>query len=281
MIKRCGVREVNTTRKARKNFLILTLVMAVLLVAGCAPYVSRDEKEDIQQKMTAYLTSRYDKEFVVQEPRLVGNEGLGYNLFAAKAYPKDQTSLLFNVVWDKDGKAEDDYLNKRWTKEGKKHVESILKDIYGEDMLVVYNNFYYFGQELDANLNELKDLNYADLINGHGATLGCHMDYFVFVDSNYDKKAEAEKVYKFYDEYFKKYGFNTYIVSISYIQREYKAEYVERFKAHNYETMGFTREEADKLKSEKIILNTLRFSCPIDKLSQITKPDDLISKFEY
>lgn len=66
--------------------MLFTLV--VLLAGGIS-------KKEVKEKMTEHLKNTYNKEFVVEEPVLSGNEGFGYRVYNARAYPVDEPEMSF------------------------------------------------------------------------------------------------------------------------------------------------------------------------------------------
>ncbi len=96
----------------------------------------KGEVMDIQKNMETYLEDKYNKDFVVGEPKLTG-AGIGITgSWRAGAYPKDDKNLAFEV-----GKVEeeqrffDDYTSYVWHREELPKVEGFLSTIYEEERL--------------------------------------------------------------------------------------------------------------------------------------------------
>ncbi|MEN2773721.1 hypothetical protein ABCY62_01460 [Acetivibrio clariflavus] len=71
-----------------KLFLLMLFTLVVLLAGGIS-------KKEVKEKMTEHLKNTYNKEFVVEEPVLSGNEGFGYRVYNARAYPVDEPEMSF------------------------------------------------------------------------------------------------------------------------------------------------------------------------------------------
>lgn len=242
---------------------LLIFILAVLILSGCT--VFDFGKTRIQNNMADYLKNTYEKEFVVEKSKLSGNEGFGYNWYVADAYPKDDQSIKFTVAWYKKGVGEynDNYLSKLWSSQGKKEVSQRLKEIYGEELPLMY--------EMSVDNKELKNLNHSEVISKYGNNGFCGIHYCVFAKENIDKKKEAEKAFELYKQYIIDNRIPAYIFTIYYVRLDWREEFLQKEFGHN------AMLDPKKLHDENKLINVLH----LGKFKNIKSADDIMNKFVF
>lgn len=263
----------------KKIMSILIIVISILIIAACTfafiiygsfkliggSSISNQKSEQLKQEMNEHLNKKYGMEFeFVQRPKLVGNEGFGYNTYQAKAIPKGQPELEFIVAGDKStpGVYVDYYLKSKWSNEGKNEIEKTIKEVYGSetDFILKY--------EFNFNDKEFKDLSHMQVLDKCKPYV--IITYDIFSDEKFDKNKEAEKAYKTMKPYLYDNKINNYMFIISFYSKEYKQKYI----ALN----GRLDEKSwDTLHNEGLYINYLN----IDGHVEIKNAIDLVQYFKY
>lgn len=261
------MRGVVVQRRSLVVFLLLCFILS-----GCS--MSDGKAKQVQQGMTKYLKSTYNKEFVVQEPYLTGNEGEGY-FYQAKAYPKGKPELEFFVEGDKynSGPYIDGYLQVLWTYQGKQKLEKALRQVYGD-------SFYIDNYEFRYNQKKFKDLNYPEVIGKCNGNATIFLAYYIFSDQ-FNKEIEAEKAYKIMKPFLLDYGINKYNITVLYFTKGFEDEFKLNGNDYGQDKDG-ERKTYDMLHREKKLTNAfltyhLKDTHPI----KVEKSRDLIRWFKY
>lgn len=125
--------------KSRKQLYIGIGAGVILLLFVAFPlwfnlFVRQDVRiPEVTQKMTTYLEGKYDQSFEVSDVRYVGF-GLGMEgNWQAKAHPKNDSSLTFQIGSDNDTTIfSDQYKAAIWSSEQTKLLAPEIKRIYGD-----------------------------------------------------------------------------------------------------------------------------------------------------
>ena len=234
--------------------------------------MSNGKTEQVQQGMEEYLKKTYEKEFVVREPYLTGNEGLGY-IYQTKAYPKGQPELEFFVEGDRSntGAYIDGYLQVLWTYQGRQELEQALKQLYGSDFTVEKFEFRY-------NNPEYKDLKYSEVIKQCDGWAYIAISYAVFMDNKIDKKIEAQKAHKLIKSFLIDNKIKRYDLAISFHPAELKDS------ANNIANeINSHRKSLDDLYKEKKLINFIHIYDVALKENEIKKVyvDDIVKSFRF
>jgi len=185
------------------------MLLFILAIPTRCSITSIWNRVEIQKNMSDYLKNTYGKEFVVTRPSQYYGGGLfpwtPIHNFVTEAYPKDEPDLRFSIIvlnWHKPELRElrDDYLYKRWSRQGTKLMEKKLRDVYGDDFWL---KKYCIGCKYMMGENhskKLKELDYSGFINQSAGKMPVDIKYFVFIDDKLDKKYEAERAFKILKE---------------------------------------------------------------------------------
>ena len=106
--------------------------LAALVVLGGLMWwlPKKGEVMDIQKSMETYLEDKYDKDFVVGEPKLTGAGLAVTGSWRAEAYPLDDKSLVFEVGRvQEEERFFDNYTSIVWEREERPRVEMFLKNL--------------------------------------------------------------------------------------------------------------------------------------------------------
>lgn len=250
-------------------------VFIVFFMGGCIT-LNGVNKGDVQKKMTEYLKNTYEKEFVVEEPRLLGNEGFGYRVYEARAYPKDDPEMRFRVRWEKGepGIFDDGYIHAIWRNGAMAEFHKLLKDIYGEGVVSLYGfNFNFKHYEID--FNDVKDLSYSDLIKRYPDKIFCDMKYYVFVDGSIDKRQEAEKVYRLIKQHILDRNIGKFHLVVNYMSDDFREDFDKNFKSIRLGRNGY---DADSLYKQRKLVNRMGL---VDIDLKEDYINDIINEFDY
>ncbi len=261
-------------KNLKKISILLISFIIFLSFSGCwdIPKYSEEDLAKIHSNMEQYLKNTYQKDFIVKKPKVTGNEGFGYNLYQAVATPIDNHKVEFTIAWDKrdPNKYEDTYLNKLWTYQGKDEVGQLLKKVYGYEVPFEYYFFYNY-ERLDVEKNNLKKLNYKDIIEKHSNDIKCTIICYFFTNKDVDKKAESEKAYMFYKQYILNNKINDYFITNTYLVEELRNEFLTKL---NNGTLNFNPNE---LYRENKLINSLRMNYKQNNNSS----EDILKRFDY
>jgi hypothetical protein len=229
---------------------------------------------DIQKNMKEYLDTTYEKEFIVEEPKLIGNSGFGYSTYQALAYPKDDPKAAFGIQWNKDNEAYvDSYLNEIWTKQAEEEVNEMLKEYYGEEVILDYEfNFAFY--RYNINPNEVKNLNHKEVMIKYPDKILCNIKSYIFMDNSFDKNIEAKNVFNFFIKHIRDRKVESYHIRANYFTKDYKDEFEGRYeKIRTYqEEVGF-----DQLYRKGKLINRVVLSWG-EKVGDYA---DVVEKFKY
>ena len=229
----------------KKLLFLLTIIGFIL--GGCS--MSNGKTEQVQKGMEEYLKKTYDKEFVVGEPYLSGNEGFGY-IYQTKAYPKGQPELEFFVEGDRSntGVYIDGYLQVLWTYQGRHELEKALREVYGDNFIVDNYEFRY-------NQKKFKDLNYLEVIGKSNGNATIMISYNIFSDE-FNKEIEAEKAYRIMKAFLLDYKINKYDFTVVNFKKAFRDEFEANGNNHGRDKDGQVK-SFDMLHQEKTLINAL------------------------
>ena len=144
------------------------------------------DASSVKKNMEEYLRNTYGKEFVLNEPRLVGG-GWGRpatTYISRDAYPADGPELKFDISWDTTERTyEDTYLAKKRSQEGKKAMEQKLREVYGEGNFFIDKYFSGWNKEEDQKFT------WKDVMKNRSQRNRIFR-YFVFFDGGLDRKSK-------------------------------------------------------------------------------------------
>jgi hypothetical protein len=236
---------------------VFSIFLICLALMGCNHNQSATNKLnilDIQKNMKEYLDTAYEKEFIVEEPKLIGNTGFGYSTYQALAYPKDDPKVAFGIQWNKDNEAYvDSYLNEIWTKQAEEEVNEMLKEYYGEGVILDYEfNFNLFINNVDPR--EAKNLNHKEIMVKYPDKILCKINIYTFMNDEFDKTTEAKRLFSFLNKLFLERKVESYFIDANYFTKDYKNEFIKRYeRIKSYqEEVGF-----EKLYQEGSLINTV------------------------
>lgn len=234
--------------------LFITVAVMTFFLSGCIS-PSGISKDEVKKKMTEYLKSTYNKEFVVEEPQLTGNEGFGYNVYQAYAYPSDDTKMRFRVIWEKGepGIFDDGYIDTLWRNPAMKEFNELLNDIYGKNVFSIYGfnfNFKRYGKDI----NDVKDLTYSDVIKKYPDKILIDMKYYVFVDGSIDKREEAEKAYRVLKQHVLDKNIDSFSLIVNFMSDDFREEFDKNIDSVRLGRKGFER---DTLHNNGKLINSI------------------------
>lgn len=231
------------------------------MIEGCSMFDGKSK--EVQENMASYLAETYNKEFVVESPRITGNEGFGYRVWQAKAHPKDQPEIEFNVRWDvgEPGAYYDGYLRMLWSAQGKKEIGQYLKELYGQEVPLNY--------EFSVADKSLQNLNHSQVISQSKDKIYFSLVYYVLVTGDFDKQKEAEKVFEVLQKYIFSNDIKVYHLIVYYVNPHFKENTLSESNqtdiSHHFE----------QLYKENKLYNYLS----LNRKSNIQTPDDIVQKF--
>lgn len=126
------------TCKRKPNYLTLSFLLVSGLLAGCSN--NPEEKQELiseQKKMEEYLETKYNQDFVVNQPEF-WQESLGApKEIKAEAYPKGEKGDKF-LIKSYNGETtvfSEDYLNVHWAQQFKGEADALLSQVHGEPLI--------------------------------------------------------------------------------------------------------------------------------------------------
>jgi|GEM_PF-5889429 len=271
--------------KYNVNFKIIACAFISLLVLGLSGCDNRPQK--VQQGMKAYLQDRYGIEFVVGQPYVTGSMDTAH--YQAKAYPKGQPGIKFNVDemsrLDEAGKEynpeyfRDYYQRAKFNYLGTQALEKKMREIYGEsvDMKVKYEfsggRFDQMNWDFDkvfkANPNSIISLNIEIFMDG----------------SQFNNETEAAKAYAIFKSFVLDNKSNDYFFDVIFIDKADKQDYLANSDLYVEKTILIFHPErsySDKYKKEinaKRVLGCFRIGSPLKKPVRINSGSDLLKYF--
>ncbi|WP_157055743.1 hypothetical protein [Clostridium sp. DMHC 10] len=247
--------------KRKKISVILILVLIGGIMVGCGQSDTKKEGS-VQIKMEKYIKDAYKEDFVVEVPMKHTDEGGISNYDHAVAYPKKDKSLKFEIDY-RGGKFSDNYMDVKWSKEGSPIVGNKLKEIYGEDIS------YYFEIKENTNVSTRK-MNYQQAIANNPNSGYIKFVYYVFLNGNFNKQKEADKVYQVFKSIILDNKIKTYEFAVYFINSNYKDYYIK-----NRRNSGELDDE--KLYKEGKLLNVI-YDTELDNISGV---NDILKNFKY
>lgn len=247
--------------KRKKISVVLIVVLIGGIMVGCGQ--SNVKKEGpVQMKMEKYIKDAYKEDFVVELPIKHSDESGISNYDYAVAYPKKDKSLKFEIDY-RGGKFSDNYMDVKWSREGKPIVGNRLREVYGE------NTKYDF--ELTEEINEnTKKMNYKEVVENCPDKGAMRLVYYVFLDGLLDKQKEGQKAYDVLKTTILDNKIKEYLFTVFFVDRKYK-DLIMNNKI-DYEML-----DNDNLYKSKKLLNGIYST----ELSNIKNKDDLIKRFRY
>ena len=121
-------------KKSNTSKYIFIGLAALVVLGGLLWWLpKKGEVMDIQKSMETYLEDKYDKDFVVKEPKLTGAGLAVTGSWRAEAHPADDKTLVFEVGRvEEEERFFDNYTSYVWNREELPKVESFLSTIYKE-----------------------------------------------------------------------------------------------------------------------------------------------------
>jgi len=226
------------------------------------------KSEKIRKNMADYLKNIHEKEFEVEKPYIFGNEGHGYNTYRAKAYAKDNPELKFDVAWDKGdpGYYYDNYLSYLWSFQGEEEIRAKLRELYGQEVYLLY--------VFNTKKEGVKKLNHSEILSKYGDDSYFELKYYFFISGEFDKKVEAERVYKIFQNYITKNNVKYYHLVAYCFKESYRDEFLRSFS----DLPKFKREfSSEKLHAESKLVNAVFINIK-DSINSI---DDIVKILQY
>jgi hypothetical protein len=197
----------NITKRIITALVLVSFVCFTL--TGCFTDFISKEKE--RREMEAYLEETYDREFVVEKPYSVGFPwGGGYG--NAKAYPKDDPELRFEMTAVGENSYMTGYLTALWGKQLKTELENKVKEMYGQDAKLECDIDVHIK---DEDVKEVRKMTFSELekkYEGQGR-LSCKISVKFYSDKcvfDTNQEDEAKKVIWFKENHYSKYQSNTF-----------------------------------------------------------------------
>lgn len=183
-----------------KKLKIIILLILLLIITGCFFSVN------VQERMKNYLEKRYEKKFVVEEPKIVkGNEMFGYSLYSAAAHAVDEPDVIFPVYYDaKGGKTNESYLAQKWSDTGREITKKEIEEIYGCEVYIWNYAFYYRADWKERDFDKIKNLSHNELLEKYGKDCGRTVQAVIFLNRKFDFDKDAELLDKVYEKLFMK-----------------------------------------------------------------------------
>lgn len=257
----------------------ILLGMVLIMMSGCSKTSATTEQ--VRQGMTAYLNDRYSMEFEVDTPAIVG-DGNGA-IHRAKAHPKGQPEIQFLVsdwmsvnkhqIPDPTKRYSDNYLDEKWFYQGEQEIAKKLREVYGPEV-----DFCMGTYEFTCGGYALKDLDYGEVFEKSHGKGRVFLSYVIFMDSaQFNKATEAEKVYKILKPFVVDYGTEDYVVSVKYIDKADKRDYLSNPDPYNDKAR---KQDYSGNKDKKIIENFWIRSSAAKPLA-LNSSSDIIKFSEY
>jgi hypothetical protein len=202
---------------------IITALVLVSFVFFTLTGCLGNSKEKERREMEKYLEKTYDREFVVEKPYSTGFPwGGGYT--NAKAYPKDDPELKFEMTAVGEDSYMTGYLPVLWGKQLKEELENKVKEMYGQDAKL---ECVIDAHIKDEDVEEVRKMTFNELEKKYEGQkrIFCtiSVDFYsnscVF-DTNTD--AEAKKVMWFKENHYAKFTqstFRSYILHFKNIDK--------------------------------------------------------------
>jgi hypothetical protein len=223
------------------------------------------------EQMGQYLQNKYKKVFIVSNPEHFSGP-LSGGCLIARAYPQEQPDLKFNVYYDLDyNKYGDSYVNNKFSKLGFKYLEEKLKDVYGEDN-VILTEFKCWNIPQDA-----QELDYSQVLYNYADTMNVAFTYYVILNDIFEKNIEAEKVYKVLKNNVFNNNESRNYLNIGYIRKEGNDKLIQDLKTTNFDTNN-PPNTANTANTKKYLLSYLSLDNKPDKATDIVEKFEIINK---
>ncbi|AEV70559.1 hypothetical protein [Acetivibrio clariflavus] len=172
------------------------------------------------------------------------------------------------------GVFDDGYIHAKWREPAQEEFNRLLKEIYGENITSLYG-FNFNSKYHKIDFNDVKDLSYEDVVKKYADKIYIDMKYYVFVEGEFNKREEAEKVYSLLKQHVLGREIVSFGLVVNYMASDFKKEFYDNFVDVRYGRNGY---------DDETLYNKGKFINTMGLVGVDLKDDyinDIINEFEY